>query len=384
MMRKILSIVAFSIMSLSLTFAQKGKVNTAEFNLSSGDVAKAKENIGEALNDEAMQIYPKAWLVKGNIYKTIFELREINTALYSSTPNTLDTAKDAYFKAFEVETNPKKKKDVKDGLDGVSTYFYNEGIAAFSNSNWEVAYNNFINTLEISEFLTKKQLSEKIDTQAYFVVMLSAFNFQKYDDAIRAGEKLKSLKDNREVVYTVLIDSYKQKGENDKYEKTIAEGRKLYPNNIDILFKEINLYLEKNQIDVLEDKLNEAIKLDPKNPSLYQALANVYDKKGKTDEAFKMYDKAIEVKPDYFEAYYNKAILYFNKAMEIVEKMNEENDDKKYEMLKDQREALLKDKTLPLLEKAYKLAPEDENVTKALKEVYARLEMFDEMKKLSK
>lgn len=384
MMRKILSIVAFSIMSLSLTFAQKGKVNTAEFNLSSGDVAKAKENIGEALNDEAMQIYPKAWLVKGNIYKTIFELREINTALYSSTPNTLDTAKDAYFKAFEVETNPKKKKDVKDGLDGVSTYFYNEGIAAFSNSNWEVAYNNFINTLEISEFLTKNQLSEKIDTQAYFVVMLSAFNFQKYDDAIRAGEKLKSLNDNREVVYTVLIDSYKQKGENDKYEKTIAEGRKLYPNNIDILFKEINLYLEKNQIDVLEDKLNEAIKLDPKNPSLYQALANVYDKKGKTDEAFKMYDKAIEVKPDYFEAYYNKAILYFNKAMEIVEKMNEENDDKKYEMLKDQREALLKDKTLPLLEKAYKLAPEDENVTKALKEVYARLEMFDEMKKLSK
>jgi hypothetical protein len=44
MMRKILSIVAFSIMSLSLTFAQKGKVNTAEFNLSSGEVAKAKEN----------------------------------------------------------------------------------------------------------------------------------------------------------------------------------------------------------------------------------------------------------------------------------------------------------------------------------------------------
>jgi tetratricopeptide (TPR) repeat protein len=383
-MRKILSIVAFSIMSLSLTFAQKGKVNTAEFNLSSGEVAKAKETIGEALNDAEMQIWPKAWLVKGNIYKAIFEQREINSELYNTTPNTLDISKDAYFKAFEVETNPKKKKDVKVGLDAVGTYYYNEGIAAFTNSNWEVAYNNFINTQEISDFLTKNQMSEKIDTQAYFVVMLSAFNYQKYDDAILAGEKLKSLGDKREVVYTVLIDSYKQKGEKVKYENTIAEGRKLYPNNIDILFKEINLYLEKNQIDVLEEKLNEAIKLDPKNPSLYQALANVYDKKGKTDEAFQMYDKAIQVKPDYFEAYYNKAILYFNKAMEIVEKMNDENDNKKYEVLKTQREALLKEKTLPLLEKAYQLAPKDENVIKALKEVYARLEMFDEMKKLSK
>lgn len=371
-------------MSLSLTFAQKGKVNTAEFNLSSGDVAKAKENIGEALTDESAQLMSKAWLVKGNIYKAIFEQREINAGLYSSTPNTLDIAKDAYLKAFEVETNPKKKKDVKDGLDAVGTYYYNEGIAAFTNSNWDVAYENFIQTLEVSEFLNNNGLSEKIDTQAYFVVMLSSFNNQKYDDAVRAGEKLKSLNDNREVVYTVLIDSYKQQEEKAKYEKTIAEGRKLYPNNIDILFKEINLYLENNQIDILEDKLNEAIKLDPTNPSLYQALANVYDKKGKTDEAFHMYDKAIEVKPDYFEAYYNKAILYFNKAMEIVEKMNEENDNKKYEILKNQREALLRDKTLPLLEKAYKLSPKDENVIKALKEVYARLEMFDEMKQLGK
>lgn len=383
-MRKILSIVAFSFVCISLTFAQKGKVNTAEFNLTSGDVTKAKENINEAMTDEAMQIYPKAWLVKGNIYKTIFELREINAALYNSTPNTLNTAKDAYLKAFEVEVNPKKKKDVKEGLDAVGTYYYNEGIAAFSNSNWEVAYENFIQTLEVSEFLNKNQLSEKIDTQAYFVVMLSAFNYQKYDDAIRTGEKLLALKDNREVIYTVLIDSYKQKGETDKYKKTIAEGRKLYPNNIEILFKEINLYLENNEIDILEEKLNEAIKLDANNPSLYQALANVYDKKGKEEEAFKMYDKAIEVKPDYFEAYYNKAILYFNKAMEIVEKMNDENDNKKYELLKNQREVLLRDKTLPLLEKSYKLAPKDENVIKALKEVYARLEMFDEMKKLGK
>ncbi|MCO5231362.1 MAG: hypothetical protein M9958_09430 [Chitinophagales bacterium] len=382
MIRKILTISAMTVMTVSVSFAQKGKVNTAEFNLTSGDIIKAKENIDEAFSSPDMLIYPKAWIVKGNVYKTIYELKDVQKDLYNTTPNALTTAKDAYLKAFEVEVNPKKKKDVKDGLSSVGSHFYNEGIASFSNSNWEDAYNKFNNTLVISEFLYDNQLETVIDTQSYFVVLLSAFNSHHFNDAIKAGEKLLSLNDNRDVIYTVLIDSYKQVGDKVKYEKTIAEARKKLPNSIDILLKEINLYLEKGEIDVLEDKLKQAIALDGTNPSLYQALANVYDKKGNEQGAFEMYDKAIETKPDYYEAYYNKAILYFNKAMAIVEKMNEENDMKKYDLLKAQREELLEKKALPLFLKAYELAPKDENVKKALKEVYARLDMFDEIKKL--
>ncbi|MCO5233450.1 MAG: hypothetical protein M9888_06915 [Chitinophagales bacterium] len=384
MIKKFLAIGTFSLMSVTLTFAQKGKVNSAEYNLSTGDVVKAKENIDEAFSSPDMLVFPKAWIIKGDVYKTIYDLRATNKDLYSATPDALTTAKDAYLKAFEVEVNPKKKKDVKEGLASVGANFYNEGIASFTNSNWEDAFNKFKNTLSISEFLYNNQIETVIDTQAYFVVLLSAFNSHHFKDAISAGEKLISLNDDRDVIYTVLIDAYKQTGEQEKYENTIAQARAKFPNNIDILLKEINLYLEKGKIDELEGKLKEAITLDANNPSLYQALANVYDKKGNEQGAFDMYDKAIATKPDYYEAYYNKAILYFNKAMEVVERMNEESDMKKYDLLKAQRLELLENKALPLFLKAYSLAPDDANVIKALKEIYARLDMFDEIKKLGK
>lgn len=372
-------------MSIAPIFAQKGKVNSAEFSLTSGELAKAKESIDASFSSEEVLIMPKAWIVKGNVYKTIYELREVHKDIYTATPNTLNIAKEAFLKAYEVEVNPKKKgANVKEGLQSVGSYYYNQGIEAFTASNWTLAYEKFKNTLEISEFLHNNQLTTAVDTQAYFVVLLSAFNTQNFDDAIKAGEKLASLNDNREVVHTVLIDSYKQKNDQTKYEKAIADGRKAHPNNIDILYKEINLYLEKNELDKLEEKLDQALTLDPKNPSLYQAKASVYDKKGNSEMALQMYDKAIEINPDFFDAYVNKASYYNNEANKVIELMNNENNNVKYEKLKAERDDIFKNKIIPLLVKANKIDPTNENVKKVLKEIYARLDMFDEMKQLEK
>jgi len=383
-MKKLFTIGVLAALTMAPVMAQKGKVATAQINLQSGELAKAKENIDVAFGNEEVQALPKAWITKGDIYKGIYEQREAHKDIWAANPNALTTAKEAYLKAFEIEANPKKKKDVKDGLNAVGGHFYNEGIANFSKSDWEGAYNNFKNTLEISEFLYKNEMATTVDTQAYFVVALSGYNSQHLDEAQSAGEKLFSLGDKREVIYTILIDIYKQKGLKDKYEKTLSEGRAQYPQSLDLLYKEINFYLENDKLDVLEEKLNQAIQLDPSNHTLYQALANVHDRKGDKEGALAMYDKAIAANPEYYEAYYNKAIVYFNDAMAIIEKMNDEFDNKKYEALKAQREVLLKEKALPLLQKAHQLKPDDENVTKALKEVYARLEMFDEIKKLNK
>ena len=384
MNKKLLLIGAISALSFNPIFAQKGKVNTAEFNLTNGDIVKAKENIDDSFSDSSMNSWSKAWLVKGDVYRTIFEQKDAHKDLYSATPNTLSIAKESYIKAFNTEEKPKKKAAIKEPLHSVGIYFYNEGIGAFQANNWKSAYTDFKNALDISNFLYDNKLTNVIDTQAYNVVMLSAFNTQNFDEAEKAGEKLLSLGDNREVVYTVLIDTYKQKGENEKYEKTIDAARKAYPDNLDILYREINLYLANNRLEELEDKLKQAIKLAPNNPSLYQALANVYDKKGNREEALSLYDKAIEIDPQYKDAYINKASLYNNDANKIIEQMNNTSDNNKYDQLKAQRDDIFKNKMLPLLLKAYKIDSKNQNVIKALKEIYARLNMMDELQKLGK
>jgi tetratricopeptide (TPR) repeat protein len=379
-MKKLVTLAMLSFVVLLPTMAQKGKMNSALVNLQNGDVAKAKENIDEALQDQEVQILSKAWMTKGDIYKAIYETK----IGYDQTPTALFEAKAAYYKAFEVEENPKKKGSVKDGLEALANYFYVEGVGHFSNSKWSPAYRNFVSTLEINEFLIENGITKEIDTNAYFVVALAGFNISQFDDAIKCGEKLLSLGDEREVIYNILSESYKQKGMKDKYIAVLTEGREKHPGSLDLLYKEINYYLESDRLDELEVKLKEALRLDPTNHTLYQALANLAEKQNDIETALKMYDKAIEMEPDFYEAYYNKAIVYFSQAMKIIEAMNEEKDDNKYKQMSVEREKLLKEKCLPLLERAYAIKSDDASVVKALREVYARLNMMDELSKLPK
>jgi tetratricopeptide (TPR) repeat protein len=379
-MKNLLSATILASLFCTPLLAQKGKVNSASYTLTTGDVAKAKEQIDEGILDEEAKAMAKSWMVKGDVYKSIYEVKP----LFEKNPGALNEAKEAYFKAFELEINPKKKKDVKQGLEALYNYFYMEGLQYFSNQKWSQAYRNFRSNLEISEFLYDNGMSTVIDTNAYFVVGLTAFNLSQWDDAMRCGEKLMSLGDDREVVYSIMSEVYKQKGEKDKYRNIVAAGRKKYPGSLDMLYKEINLYLEEERLDELEANLNQALKLDPSNHTIYQALANIYDRKGDKETAFSYYDKAIEMQPDFYEAYFNKGIIYFNMAMEVINKMNDENDEKKYAALKAEREELLRNKAMPLMQKAYSIKSDDASVLKALREIYARLEMFEELQKLPK
>lgn len=383
-MKKLLTVGALTLMSVAPIFAQKGKVNTAEFNLTSGEVAKAKQNIDDAFGNAEMQTFPKAWIIKGDVYRTIYELQDIQKDLYSSTPNTLGIAKDAYFKAFEVETNAKKKGDVTSGLQSLGIHYYNEGLEKYQSQDFKAAFENFKNKVEISEFLNNNGLDAAADTMGYFVLALSAYNTQNIDEAFKAAEKLNALKNKKEDHYVVILDIFKAKGENEKYVKLVEEARKAYPNNVNLMYSEINLYLEKGELDVLVEKLKVLIDREPKNANLYLVLGTVYDRKGEKQTALSYYDKALEINPDYFDAYVNKASYYNAEANEIIEKMNDENNPNKYDALKKQRDDIFKNKMIPLLKKAYTLDPNNENVVKALKEIYARLDMFDELKELNK
>lgn len=379
-MKKSILIGGLMLFAALPSMAQKGKVTSAMVNLQAGDVLKAKENIDEATVNEESKIMAKTWLYRGDVYSRIYEAK----VFFPQNPEALFIAKDAYFKAFELELNPKKKDDVQPGLTNLANYFYLEGVSFFQASKWEPAYKNFRAALDVDEFLIKNNLKTVVDTNFYFVVALTAFNSGNTDDAIYASEKLLDMDYKNEVVYVIASESYKLKGLNDKFLSTLEKGRVKYPNNLDLLLKEINYYISEDKPDILIGKLDAAIKLDAKNASLYQALGNVYDKMKDKEKAILNYDKAIELNPEFFEAYYNKATIYFSDAMEFVGKMNDENDSKKYEILKGQRDALLKDKALPLFLKAYAISPDDVSVIKALREVYARLNMMDELSKLPK
>ncbi|MCK7537046.1 MAG: tetratricopeptide repeat protein [Marinilabiliales bacterium] len=137
------------------------------------------------------------------------------------------------------------------------------------------------------------------------------------------------------ILYTLLAEAYKAKGDNEAYLNTLKIGFERYPSNQNLLGYIINYYiLEAENTDEAFKYLELAIEKDPTNAHFYSAKGHLYDKMNKKEEAKVNYNKAIELKPDFFEAYYNLGVIYFNEAVALTEEANQIKDNKKYEEAK--------------------------------------------------
>ena len=150
------------------------------------------------------------------------------------------------------------------------------------------------------------------------------------------------------------------------------------------MLTEADLYLKLEDFVTYKKLISEVLQ---KNPNDADLLFNLGVITAKTDivGAEDYYKKAIAIKPDYVNAYLNLSILKLDGEKKIIAEMNKlgtsEKDNKKYEVLKKQREDVFKSAS-PYLEKANELNPENEDVAITLLNVYSALEMTDKKKAL--
>lgn len=120
----------------------------------------------------------------------------------------------------------------------------------------------------------------------------------------------------------------------------------------------------------------EAISADPQNASIYLAMGNIYDYKlDMPNEAQDMYNKAIAVNPNDFNINYSLGASFFNQGATVYNQSLNEKDMNKATKLENQAKEIWK-KSIPYMEKAHALKPEDKDVINVLAEVYAKLGDF--------
>ena len=177
------------------------------------------------------------------------------------------------------------------------------------------------------------------------------------------------------------------------YPKVLRTARETYPREQSLIIEELNIYLTSGDFEKAKTNLQIAAEQDPTNEILWFSLGSVFDNLGNTEEAADAYLKAIEVKEDYFDANYNLGALYFNQAVQGINKANdmwkprmsskEAAAQKKLES--DAKELFSTAK--PYLEKAHEVNPEDLQTIRSLKDIYARTaedEKFMKMNNLLK
>lgn len=379
---KTLILILGSLFLIQNSFAQKGKITSAQLNLQDGKVMDAKKDIDAALQDAEVQKMVKAWHTKGDVYNQIYESK----IYYATNPTCLFEAKDAYLKAFELETNPKKQKEFGAPLTTVSSYLFNEGLNRFNAKKYDDAYTHFDASRLINDFLFSKGLASVIDTNTIYATAMSAANTNKTDQAKPLLEKLVEMNFNNEVVYETLAQIYEIQKNRDALEKLIAKGLAKYPKNKNLQIYELNATLDNTDIQQSIDKFEKAAASDPTNSSILFNLGVLYDKNRNTVKAKEYYEKAIAIKPDYGDAFFNIGVMYFNEGVAKNKEMNavDEKIDKEgkiYDGLKAERDELFK-KALPMLEKAYTIDPKNIDYKSNLKKVYASMNMLDKAKAL--
>ena len=415
-------ILASAILISVGTFAQKDQIKAAEKALKNGNSAEAKSIlqqveavIGGATDAEKAQYY----FVKGNT------LSDLVTKKVDVLQNELGAAK-AYQDLITVEKKAGKSKYTNDAtvaLTDIKNKLLNSAVDEGTNKNYS----------QSSKILYAIYDLDKTDLEKLYYAASYAVNAQDFDTALVYYEELKKQnysgegtsyyaknlvsdkedffgttaqakieRDNKvklklyvaprdekipskrgEILKNIALILV-QKGKVQEAKTALSEARIANPYDLSLATTEADLYLKLEDFTTYKKLITEVLEKNPNDADLLYNLGVISTKTNPLD-AEKYYKKAIEIKPDYINAYLNLAIIKLDGEKKIIDEMNKlgtsEKDNKRYEVLKKQREKIFQD-ALPYLEKANELNPNNEDVATTLLNVYGALEMTDKKKAL--
>ncbi len=404
------------------SFAQKDQIKAAEKALKGGNSAEAKTILQQAesvIGGASVAEKAQYNFIMGN---ALYDLASKNIEVLK---NQLDAAK-AYQEVIAIEKSSGKSKftdQAQKTLTEIKGKLLNSAMDQGAKKNYSEASNILYSIYELDKTDLEKLYyaasyavnAKDFDTALMYYGELKAKNYSgegiayyaknilsEKEDFFGTTEQAKSDRDNnvkmkmytnprdekipskRGEIYKNLALILVQKGKTEEAKSALAEARLANPNDSSLAITEADLYLKLEDFTNYKRLISEVLQ---KNPNDADLLFNLGVVSSKTDaaDAEKYYKKAIEIKPDYVNAYLNLSILKLDGEKKIVDEMNKlgnsEKDNKRYEVLKKQRQEIFKS-AIPFLEKAYELNPNNEDVSGTLLNVYSALEMTAESKAL--
>jgi len=431
---KIKHIVLATTMMVSLsTFAQKDELKAlkkiyAKEKPTVSDMAEYKAAISklETLStEESDKTYTQ-------FYKAMLPIMEITALGPNATP-----AQTAQF------VTPKSISDLAIGLNKTLDFEKKSGKKMYTDDiketitsykpmlvNYVVALGNSKKFKEASQVLYSIYEMDKSDVEKLYYAANYSINAEDYDSALEYYMQLKTLNYSGEgTIYsatnkeTKVVENFAskverdlfvksgghenpieekipskrgeiyknialilvQKGKTDEAKAAITEARKLNPDDTSLILTEADLYFKMNDLVTYKRLINEALEKNPNDADLVYNLGVISAQSKNLVDAEKYYLRVIEINPKYTNAFLNLADLKLQSDKQIVEEMNKlgtsDKDNKRYDVLKKNRETLFKS-ALPFLEKAHELDVANDVVTDNLLSVYNFLEMTDKYKAL--
>lgn len=309
---------------------------------------------------------------------------EINETITSYTPMLLEYA-DALGKAGKFKESSEVLYSIYKLNKKDQEYLYYAANYALTGKDYDASLKYF-NELKALNY-TGEGTTYFAKSKANNVEESFESNKKRRDDMVKLGshfapreEKLPSKKSE---IYKGIASILIEQGKTDEAKAAIAESRKLDPNDATLILAEADMYYKLKDLESYKRLINEALEKNPNDVDLIFNLGVTNSNTNQLVEAEKYYRKVIEIDPTYFNAYLNLSELILRSDEKFVTEMNKlgnsEKDNKRYEVLKLDREKNF-NKVIPILEKAVELKPDNSDALKSLASVYSALDMRDKAK----
>lgn len=323
---------------------------------------------------------PIMWYYRG---LTFLKISTMESELSKKYPNATELALEGFTKAIETDTKQKITKEAEGNLLNVAIGFYNKGYLAYQAEDYTAAYDAFGTALPLLKYDVDGQLKRNNLTPEVLQQMMALSAMNNGEDK-KAEKSFKGLITNGSTDPTIffnLATLQMKGGDTTAALATIEEGKEMNEGNSSLINLELNTYLKLGRSEELITKLDAAIEADPGNALYYAARAGAYDVFGNSEKALEDYNKCIEVNPEYYDAYYNKGVIYLNKVAAIVDELDgeykpsiiqakEAEINQWYEKAITEFETVFNDHAdMPLKDKV--------DLAGTMKKIYARLEKMD-------
>ena len=290
---------------------------------------------------------------------------EVTKPVYA---DALERAVAAYQKAYELDANHAKNKDIAAAFDLIGQKYNTEAYNKYTLGDLASASRFFEKAAEVEALAPLS----RIDTTSIYNAGFTAWatkDMSKAKDLFKKCYDLGYYYEGGEVFAKLAdVDTVNTK-------KYLEEGFEKFPQSQSILIGLINYYLKSNEsTDRLFELLDKAKANEPNNASLFYVEGNIRSQLGDTENAVKAYRKCAEINPEYEYGYIGEGTIFYNKAIEVQTKAQDELDDTKYMALVKEFEEDLK-ACIPAFEKAFEVTKSEQvkaGVAEYLKNAFYR------------
>ncbi len=268
--------------------------------------------------------------------------------------DALERAVKAYQKAYELDEKHAKDKDVAAAFDYIGQKYVSEAFNKYTFGDVATASKLFEKAADVEALAPLSKIDTSVIYNAGFTAMAAkdnerALNFFKrcYDLGYyyEGGEVFARLAE---------VDTLNTK-------KYLEEGFSKFPQSQSILIGLINYYLKNNEdTETLFGLLDKAKANEPNNASLFYVEGNIRAQLGQIDKAVVAYEECAKINPEYEYGFIGEGTMFYNRAIELQTKAQEEIDDAKYMALVKEFEESLKSCIAPF-EKAFEIT-KDANI----------------------